>query len=51
MDQMAHSYTTNRRNKRWPVVVFMDMIDIAGIAAYLAWTMKNPAWLQDCKSR
>ena len=44
MDQLAHTYTVKRRTKRWPLVVFMNLLDIAAIAAYTAWTVKFPAW-------
>ena len=44
MDQLAHTYTVKRRTKRWPLVVFMNLLDIAAIAAYTAWTVKFAAW-------
>ena len=40
-DQMANIFSCKRKKKRWPLVVFMNMIDLAAIVAYIAWTTKN----------
>ena len=42
LDQMAHCYTTKRKTNRWPVVMFFNMIDVAGIAANISWSLKFP---------
>ena len=44
LDQMAHAFSTKRKTKRWPLVIFFNMLDVAGIAAYIAWLIKFPNW-------
>ena len=44
MDQMVQTYSCRRKTKRWPMTFFFNMIDIAGIAAFVVWTSKNPEW-------
>ena len=41
LDQMAHKYSCKRKTNRWPLVMFTNMVDIAAIAGYLVWKMKN----------
>ena len=38
LDQMTHAYTTKPKTKRWPVVMFFNMLDISGIAAFILWS-------------
>lgn len=42
MDQIAYTYTTKRKTKRWPMV--MNMLDKGGIAADVGWNLKYPQW-------
>lgn len=42
MDQMAHSFTVKRKTKRWPLVMFFNMIDLAGIAGRVIWRHAFP---------
>ena len=42
-DQMAHRFTCKRKTNRWPLVIFMNMLDAAGIAAFTLWTKKCPS--------
>ena len=35
MDPMVQMYSCKRKTKRWPMVFFFNMIDVAGIAAFL----------------
>ncbi|XP_067658235.1 piggyBac transposable element-derived protein 4-like [Haliotis asinina] len=44
MDQMTHGHSPKRWTKRWPMVMFTNMLDVAGIAAYTAWSAKFPQW-------
>ena len=46
MDQMVQMYSYKRKTKRWPMVLFFNMIDVAGIAAFLIWSGKNTQWEQ-----
>ena len=40
-------YTTKRATRRWPLALFMNMLDVAGVAAYVIWLEQMPGWSQD----
>ena len=42
MDQMAHAFTCKRKTKRWPMVMFFNMIDLASIASRVVFRAKFP---------
>ncbi len=44
MDQLARTYSCKRKNNRWPMTFFSNMLDVAGIAALVVWLSKNPDW-------
>lgn len=44
LDQLIHEYMTKRKTNRWPFSFFMNILDAAGIAAYILWTKTNPHW-------
>lgn len=44
MDQMVHEYMTKRKTNRWPFAFFMNLLDVANIAAYTLWCKKFPLW-------
>lgn len=39
-DQMLRNYSC----KRWPMLIFFNMIDVAALAAYRLFELDNPAW-------
>uniref|UniRef100_A0A336MDY1 CSON010564 protein n=1 Tax=Culicoides sonorensis TaxID=179676 RepID=A0A336MDY1_CULSO len=41
MDKMLSEYTVKRRTSRWPLAVFFNMIDVAGLAAYIIFSENN----------
>ncbi|GFR81612.1 PiggyBac transposable element-derived protein 4 [Elysia marginata] len=43
MDKLAQTYTTKRASKRWPMVLFYNILDLSGIAAGVVFKLKNPA--------
>ncbi|KAK3775030.1 hypothetical protein RRG08_014121 [Elysia crispata] len=43
MDLMAHSMSTKRQIKGWPMVIFFNILDIASIAAVILFRQKFPA--------
>lgn len=43
-DQMLRLYTTKRMTRRWPMVVFYNMIDISALNSFIIWIMLNPEW-------
>lgn len=45
-DQLIHEYMIKRKTNRWPFAFFMNMLDAAGIAAYVIWNNKFPFWNQ-----
>ena len=50
-DKMTQSYTCARPTRRWPLKMFMDMIDIAALNAFVVWTKTHPQWRTHDKSK
>ena len=46
MDQMVQMYSCKIKTKRWSMVFFFNMIDVAEIAAFFIWSGKNTPWKQ-----
>ncbi|CAF4656859.1 unnamed protein product [Rotaria sp. Silwood2] len=44
IDQCIENYTVHRISRRWPMVVFYNMIDIAAINAMTIWLCQNSSW-------
>lgn len=44
IDQCINNYTVRRISKRWPMVVFYNLIDIAAINALALWICQKPDW-------
>ncbi|XP_031327398.1 piggyBac transposable element-derived protein 4-like [Photinus pyralis] len=44
LDKMIAEYTCNRQSKRWPATLFMNIIDIAAVNAFVMWVHLNPEW-------
>ena len=42
MDQLATTYTCRRKCSRWPMTLFYNMLDVAGIAALTVWFFSHP---------
>lgn len=43
-DEVTRDYCCMRPTQRWPFRVFMEMLDIASLNAYVLWIEKNPEW-------
>ncbi|XP_039956871.1 piggyBac transposable element-derived protein 4-like [Bactrocera tryoni] len=43
LDQLVTNYTCKRQTK-WPVALFLNMLDISAYNAYVIWTEINPSW-------
>ncbi|KAG5861173.1 hypothetical protein JTB14_036057 [Gonioctena quinquepunctata] len=43
-DKMTHEYSCVRACRRWPLRIFMEMIDVAALNAYIVWSKKYPEW-------
>ncbi|GFS21416.1 PiggyBac transposable element-derived protein 4 [Elysia marginata] len=42
MDKMALTYTTKRSTKRWPLVLFFNLLDLSTVASRVIFQLKNP---------
>ena len=42
MDQMCMNYTTKRQTKRWPMILFYNMLDTSILAASIIFKVKEP---------
>lgn len=51
MDKMLRGYTCKRRNARWPMLLFFNVIDVAALAAYRLCELSNPAWRSNKKNK
>ncbi|CAF1384390.1 unnamed protein product [Adineta ricciae] len=44
VDQCISNYSVRRITRRWPMMVFYNMVDIAAINAMTVWVSHNPEW-------
>lgn len=42
MDQMVRCYSVKRMTRRWPMVIFYNMIDVSALNAYIIWMSLKP---------
>jgi len=42
LDHLATMYTSRRKVNRWPMVLFLNTVDVAAIAAFILWLSVNP---------
>ncbi|XP_018799787.1 PREDICTED: uncharacterized protein LOC108975620 [Bactrocera latifrons] len=47
MDQMLTGYSCKRSTNRWPLAIFYNMLDIAGLASFIIYDELNPAKQSD----
>lgn len=50
-DQMIANYTCQRKTKRWPCVVFDNMLNISALNGYIIYTSINPDWSPNLNKR
>lgn len=50
-DQMTRKYTCVRQTRRWPYRIFMEIIDMAALNAYIIWTGKYSEWNKNNKRK
>ncbi|KAG5883866.1 hypothetical protein JTB14_034913 [Gonioctena quinquepunctata] len=43
-DKMTREYSCVRACRRWPLRIFMGMIDVAALNEYIVWSKKYPEW-------
>ena len=41
MNQMVRWFTTKKKTRRWPTVIFYNMLDISALNAFIAWMSLN----------
>ena len=51
LDHLVRLYTSKRATRRWPLALFMNMLDVAGVAAYVLWVKQMPDWNQGKNNR
>ena len=44
MDKLVTAYSCKRRTLRWPLVIFLNMLDISAYNAFVLWMTLNPEW-------
>jgi hypothetical protein len=37
-------FSVKRKTRRWPLVVFFNMLDVSGVAAFVIWIANYPDW-------
>ena len=48
---MTRHYSCAHQTRRWPMRIFIELLDIACINAFIIWRAKYPAWKESCRSR
>lgn len=44
VDQLCHSYSVQRKTRRWPLACFFNMLNLIGINAFIIYITSNPTW-------
>ena len=44
MDHLATMLSCKRKSNRWPMVLFYNMLDVAGVAGFVIWMSLHPEW-------
>nr|XP_047127654.1 uncharacterized protein LOC124808547 [Hydra vulgaris] len=44
LDQMVSTFSTKRMTRRWPMVIFYNILDISAVNAFVIWMHLNPTW-------
>jgi hypothetical protein len=50
-DKLVREYSCARRTSRWPLRLFMNMLDIGALNAFIIWMLKNKDWNQSKPNR
>jgi len=51
LDRMIAEYTCQRQTRRWPMALFMNIIDMAAVNAFVLWIQTHPDWKQSYLQR
>jgi len=44
LDHLVRLCSVRCKTARWPLVMFFNTVDVAGVASFVVWTSKNPEW-------
>ena len=44
MDRMVRNYSVKKKSRRWPMIIFYNMIDISALNAYIVYASLNPEY-------
>lgn len=51
MDQLVSNYTCKRQTRRWPLVLFYNLLDIAALNGYLLYIQQHPDFFSNITHR
>ncbi|KAF4514001.1 UNVERIFIED_CONTAM: hypothetical protein B566_EDAN018653, partial [Ephemera danica] len=51
LDHLIQKYSCKRATRRWPMIMFYNLIDIICVAAFVIWRATYPAWNYNKKYR
>lgn len=51
LDKLVRTYSSKRKTKRWPMVVFFNTLDIGAYNALVIWLALHPDWQKNNKAR
>ena len=51
VDQLCHSYSVQRKTRRWPLAYFFNMLNLVGINAFIVFVKSLPLWNASSLSR
>lgn len=44
IDQMVNTFTVRRKIRRWPALLFFNILDLCALNGYITWVLRNPDW-------
>ena len=44
LDHLAGLFSVKRKTRRWPLVLFFNMLDVGAIASFVIWIANYPDW-------
>ncbi|XP_053171655.1 piggyBac transposable element-derived protein 4-like [Scomber japonicus] len=51
LDKVIGTYSCRRMTRRWPLVVFHNLIDVSSYNAFVIWRELNPSWLSGKRNK
>ena len=44
LDKLVREHTCTRSTRHWPLTLFLNLIGVACVDAFVLWMLKNPNW-------